>query len=584
MRVSSGWAVFLALFALSLQASENKAVQSVEIAGPHPTVDLETKAGEPLDPARIERDVKHLWAVGRFEDVRVESLEEPAGVRVTFHVTPKPPVRLRNLVVEPPLPGVTATVPPHHPLDGAAAQQLAAEVRRQLISQGYPDAKTQARILPVGPGQADLRVTTEPGSHSRIEGVRFSGDLAAKPGELRKALRATKSKTMIPGIPGIWHGWKMRPDYSEDAVHSDVGSLRDFYYKRGYFDAGVTVDTVDRGSRSAQVGYSIEAGPRFGIRSVNLEGAAGPRAIEPGPKGEFPARDLCGALLAERREAERAGVVDFATRIEVRDAPPDGGRKWADVLATVERGPAYRVGRIEFRGNRALSDISIRRALLLDEGQPLDQMLLRKTLARLNRTNLFEPLSPANVVVNTPPGSSVADLTITLKERKRGHWAFSGPVGPMSIAGPLQFAIGSRLPAWGRDVFELSTYTASLSFMAFAQPMARFLPFLPKRQFLVLATLHRPQLPGQRFLSGFSIAPQLGWQGMAAGYGLSQSRDLLGGLLQSEHDLTPPLEVTVARPGRPDGMMYCELPKTVLDRFRQAGNFAVNLLFAFSPL
>lgn len=583
MRFTPGWAAVLALFAVTLQASENKVVNSVEIAGPHPAVELETRPGEPLDPARVERDVKRLWSAGRVEDVRVESVEEPEGMRVTFHVTAKPSLRLRKLIIDPPLPGVTATIPDAHPLDGATAQQVAAEVRRQLVAQGYPQARAEAKIVPVAPGQADLRITTESGPHSRIEDVEFSGDLAAKPGDLRKALKATKTKTLVPGIPGIWGGWKLRPDYSEDAALSDAGNLLDYYYKRGHFDADVNLDGVEAGPR-AQVRYAIQAGPRFAIRSISLDGAAGARTIAPGAKGEFPVRDLCRALMEERREAERAGVMDFGARIDVRDAFVQDGRKWADISATIQRGPAYRVGRIEFRGNRALSDISIRRGMELDEGAPLDQTLLRKTLQRLNRTNLFEPLTPANVVVNTPPGSEVADIVINLKERKRGHWAFSGPVGPMSIAGPLQFAIGSRLPSWGRNVFELSTYTASLSFMAFAQPMAAIMPFLPKRQFLVLASVHRPQLPGQRWVSGFTIAPQLGWQAMLAGYGLSQTRDLLGGVLESERYLAPPLPVTVARPGRPEGTMYCEMPKTALDRFRKAGSIGLNLLFAFSPL
>ena len=39
------------------------------------------------------------------------------------------------------------------------------------------------------------------------------------------------------------------------------------------------------------------------------------------------------------------------------------------------------------------------------------------------------------------------------------HWLLSGPVGPMSVAGPLQFAIGSRLPSWGQGIFEMATYT-----------------------------------------------------------------------------------------------------------------------------
>ena len=578
------WAVLLALFAVSLAAFENKVVSSVEIAGPHPSVELESKAGEQLDQARVQRDVKHLWATGRFEDVRVESVEEPDGVRLTFHVTAKSALRLRNVIVEPPLPGTTAAVPPGRLLDAAAAQQLATEVRKQLVSQGYPEATAEAEIVPAGPGQADVRVKTVQGQHARVEVVQFSGDLAAKPDDLRKALRATKPKTMIPGIPGLWGGWKMRPDYSEDGVHYDIANLRDFYYKRGYFDASVTVDSVSRNAGSTQVDYWIAAGPRFAIRSVNLQGASGTRAIAPGKKGEFPLNDLCRALIGERREAEKAGVVDFGARMEVRDVETAGGRKQADVFATVERGPALRVGRIEFRGNRALSDTSIRRSMMLDEGQPLDQMLVRKSLARINRTNLFEPLSPANVVVNTPPGSDVADITINLKERKRGMWNFSGPMGPMSIAGPLQFAISSRLPPWGRHVFELSTYTASLSLMAFASPMSGVLPFLPKNRFLMLFTLTRPQLPGQRFLSGFTIAPQLGWQGMLFGYGMAQSRDLLGSVLQSERDFTPPLPVTVVRPGQPDGVMYCELPSTKLDKVKKAGSVATNLLFAFSPL
>src|SRR4029453_9156685 len=93
-----------------------------------------------------------------------------------------------------------------------------------------------------------------------------------------------------------------------------------------------------------------------------------------------------------------------------------------------------------------------RRAPLLNEAPPLDKTVLRKSLARINSTGLFEPLSQADVVVNTPAGSNRADLTIQLRERKMLHWYLSGPVGPMSVAGPLQFKLGSRLPPWGRNV------------------------------------------------------------------------------------------------------------------------------------
>lgn len=382
----------------------------------------------------------------------------------------------------------------------------------------------------------------------------------------------------------------MRPGYSEDAVLSDALGLKSALYRNGYFAARVSPNPLESGTKGTRLRYHIDSGPLYAVRTLNIYSPGGVlRPIQPGPGASFPTRQVCGALLEERRKAEREGVIDFQARLEVADVPGGGSatHQWADFAAYVETGPAYRIGRIEFRGHHGLSDIAIRRAMLFDEGQPLDQMLLRKTLARLNRTGLFEPLSPANVVVNTAPGTDRADLILHVRERKRGHWAISGPVGPLSIAGPLQFTIGSRLPAWGRGVLELSTYTASLSFMAFAHPLANFLPFLPKNRFLLLGSLHRPLLPGQPFVSGYTIAPQLGWQGMLLGYGMSQARGLLGGVLESERSLTPPLEVKVTRGKGPDapveGILYCEMPATALDRLRQVGSVATGLLFAFTP-
>ncbi len=226
----------------------------------------------------------------------------------------------------------------------------------------------------------------------------------------------------------------------------DAANLRSFYYTRGYFDADIRPATVDLTRPRTELRIDINAGPRYAVRELTLQGAAGERSIRP-KKGEvLPVREVCNALLDERRQAERKGVLDFAARIEVRDLPEQSqAGKLASMYATIERGPGVITwGRIEFRGNHGISDETIRRALVLNEAEPLDQMVLRKSLARLNATGLFEPLSQANVVVNTPPGSNRADLTIQLRERKMRSWYLSGPVGPMSIAGPLQLKLGSR--------------------------------------------------------------------------------------------------------------------------------------------
>src|SRR5262249_8282130 len=127
-----------------------------------------------------------------------------------------------------------------------------------------------------------------------------------------------------------------------------------------------------------------------------------------------------------RREAEKRGVLDFPVSLDA-----------ASGVTTVAPGKPYLVGRIQFAGHPHYTDAVIRRHFLLDEGAPLDEYLLRKSIARLHRANLFEPVNERQVSVRTNDGTGAADITVHVTERKHGSWSLSGPVGPMSLAGPL---------------------------------------------------------------------------------------------------------------------------------------------------
>jgi outer membrane protein insertion porin family len=530
---------------------------------------LETRAGDPFDPVKVRHDVQRLWGTGRVSDIQVEAETDGDSIRLIFRLTPKTTVRVRKVRVNPPSPGVRVELEPGTEVDWQGAQQIAREVRKQMMGSGYPQATARAELVPVSPGTTDLEIHLDKGRTRDIESVTFSGAPGVKLPELRHALRTTVSKRMLPGIPGIWRGWRIPPAYSDEAVQSDLASLRSFYYRRGYFDVDVRLGSVTFAGDKARLAFAIESGPRFDIHTLN--------GTPIGRQRRYPADAVCRKLFTERREAERQGVLDFSARMEIAGAAPS-----VEATTGATSGPAYRVDRIEFRGNHRFSDASLRRTMLLEEGAPLDQMLLRKSLARVNRLGWFEPLTEHSVEVNTPPGLDGATVTFVEKERKSRNWYLSGPAGPMSVGGSLRFSLGSRLPSWGRGVLELSTYTLSLNLMLFAKPAAALLPFLPNRRFIRFVTVERPLLPGQPFLSGFAIAPGLGWQGMLAGYGVSQTRNLLQGLLQTDRAVTPDLLVTVTRQGR-EGTLRCEPPQVRLDRVRQMAGLGVNALFSFSP-
>jgi hypothetical protein len=231
------------------------------------------------------------------------------------------------------------------------------------------------------------------------------------------------------------------------------------------------------------------------------------------------------------------------------------------VTAIVDAGRRYIIRRIEFRGNHVIADSALRRAMKIDEGDVLDARKLEVSVARLGRFSMFEPLSEQDILVTRRPASNSADILINVREKKAGRWAFSGPALPARFAGPFQAAISTRLPAWGGGVFETSTYFASLSLTGLAGPLSRALG-LTTLKWLPLVSLQRPLLPGQDWMSGFTLSPQLSWKYSLASYAGSQLQAHMPGAAGE----SSPLVIPVEHGSRP-GYLICEEKRS---RWRKA--------------
>jgi hypothetical protein len=217
----------------------------------------------------------------------------------------------------------------------------------------------------------------------------------------------------------------------------------------------------------------------------------------------------------------------------------------ADLTAAIEEGQPYRIRRIEFTGNNHYSDATARRNLLLDEGQLLDERLLRRSIARLNQNTQFEHVDETDVNIQRNQNTGEADVVIGLRERKHRAWAISGPLGPLSFAGPLTGSLSTRLPPWGQGLLELSTYTASVSLVAFAHPLVPLLSIASKRLFVPVLALERAYSPAEGWKSGFFLAPQLGWRPSVLHYATTQMERRVGTALMRDGGMEPELTVAV---------------------------------------
>jgi hypothetical protein len=278
----------------------------------------------------------------------------------------------------------------------------------------------------------------------------------------------------------------------------------------------------------AVIGPGAAAAQSAGPRELRF---SGPAAIE----------GLCACLLELRRSAEAQGRLDFAAEVESA-----GPNEKVDLTARIWTGSAHAVGRINFSGHSGINDSTLRRALTIYERDLLDVAQLRRSLARINHIGVFEPLTLADVTVARRSDGVTADVTIPLRARKRRWWSISSPMIPG--LGALQGSVSSRLPPWGRGVFEATTYFISLNMVGFARP------FL---------ALQRPVIPGQELLSGVAVSPALSPRSMLRHYGITHLAYRMGPVLDGDDD--DALSVPVTSAGTPEAEpIVCVPPKARL--------------------
>jgi hypothetical protein len=478
-------------------------VHSVTLPGAVSGVNLATQVGHPFDSATISKDVRTLWSLGRFHDIRVEAVDRPEGTDVTFVATPEPQYALHEIRLTPNPFGIQLSVPQDSMLTDDNARDLAHTAERQLLERGYWKAKVGWQFLPTSHSRYDLVLSVTPGTSPK---VRAHGDTSLHPPKV----------------------------FSASAIDTYAARLTSHYIATGYYDATVTV-TQEIRNKEAHVNFAVTRGPFH---------------------SPIDTKTLCGCLFRQRREAERRGIVDFSASLDESGAP------------VVQLGKPYTVGRINFYGHKHYSDTTIRRNLLLDEGAPLDSMLLRRSLARLNRAGMFEEIDEHQVQIKDTVRPGVADIDIHLKERKRGSWNFSGPL-------PLTASIGARLPAWGQHLVELSSYAVSFNLLAYSS----LLKLTTARRFMPILSLERPFTPGAGWLSGFAYSPQIPMRLQAGNYVFTQFERRIQPLLAGERG--PDITVSFQR-STGEAALICESPKPRFATARTAVGISLELLRSFA--
>lgn len=388
---------------------------------------MQSKESEIFDPKVIRKDIKTIFKMNYFRDIRVDVKKTPSGMIVKFMVEERPVVRIVRLVgnkaiKEEKIKEVMA-LKANTILNVDLIKKSIDQIKTLYQKEGYFDAQVEYKIHTLTPKEVEVVFDIKEGAKAFIKKVVFRGNRSFKDKKLKKLMK-NKEKWLFSFITG---SGKLK---TED-LDNDVNRIAAFYYNHGYIRAKVGEPKIERKEREIYITIPIEEGEQYHVNEVDVKGDL----IEPAPK-------LLKHLKLKKREVySREWLQEdimklskiyadkgFAYAEVMPQVKTDDTMHLADIVYNIKKGVKVHIGRIEITGNTKTRDKVIRREFWVSEGDAFNKTLLEESLGNLRRLGYFE-----DVKVETEQGETPDEMNLKVKVKEQPTGAFSIGGGYSSI-------------------------------------------------------------------------------------------------------------------------------------------------------
>jgi outer membrane protein insertion porin family len=276
------------------------------------------------------------------------------------------------------------------------------------------------------------------GPNLLVEQVIFEGNNVFSSAELNSQLR-------LVGVNVFLWGFGRRNVYTRERFQQDAARLMRYMTERGYLNASVGepkirfINIADaaktRGDVRIQLIIPIHEGPRHRLGKLTIHDGSvltpeQARALFPIKEGDVINSSLLESTLTRLRDLYgRLGYLQFAPEIVFKSTPAANNELVTDITINLNEGRRFTIGRLDFVGNRRTLDLYLRRMVPLDEGEYFDYGRLQEAIERFNRTGLFEPIKPGDIIINYDTAQGRANVELHLTERDVQRVDFSGGGG-----------------------------------------------------------------------------------------------------------------------------------------------------------
>ncbi len=422
--------VFVHLFAGPVYSDELPVVTAIEIKGVKRIEEGSVKAkisqkiGAPLSNEKTSDDIKAIYKMGYFDDVKVDLEPFEGGLKLIYMVEEKPTIIKvdfqgnkeydDNSLKE----KITLTAGAIS--DITLINDNTVKLRAYYEDEGYYLATVVPVLRKAGKGEVVLTFQINEGEKVKIRDIIIEGNKALSAGKIKGAMK-TKVRGLLSWIFGTGY-------YKKEEMRADVDRIRDLYYDNGYIKVTVgepVLQLIDN-KKGMKITIPVSEGEQFKVSSVEIAGNLAfkedelRKIIKFSPGKVFDKSELSKDVVAISDKYSNNG---YALVSVFPDLVPDEDKKTVRVIFKITEGDKYTVGKISISGNTKTRDKVIRREIKLDEGETFDASSIKRSYERLKNTQFFETV---DIAPKPRPEEKIVDLDVAVKEKSTGSISVGG--------------------------------------------------------------------------------------------------------------------------------------------------------------
>jgi len=379
---------------------------------------MKIKAGSEVAADAVRADILAIFAMGYFEDIRVESRgpdlvvtvrERPVVVDIEYEGNEE--FEKKDLDEATALKAFTVVNP-------SKIRQGQAAIAKKYEEKGYYLARAETEFRPVEgrPGEVKLLFKITENEKVRIRKIHLLGNKNFSSGDLKQVMVTAEGHVFSWATSG--------GTYREGAFERDLAVLAFYYANEGYIEAKFAKPrvTLSQDRRYVDILIEVEEGRQFFLGNVSFKGDL--LFSEEELRRSFPMLEgdvfSAGKLQEETLKlTDKYGDEGYAFANVIPRPSTREGTQIVDLQFDIERGEKVYWGKIAVTGNTKTHDKVVRRELPFNEGELYNATKRKKGLDRVRRLGFFG--NDVNFLTSTPKGSTnVLDVEVRVAEKPTG--------------------------------------------------------------------------------------------------------------------------------------------------------------------